>query len=429
MREVTRSESANLAASDVSMRSRTRPSDATRTLLHISSFNFGRRHHPATWRQIVGLAGNFRTVVLSGELVGYFPDGHPDDTRDAERRGIQIHSFRDRLVTLREPAVASLAETLTVRHGRIDAILGHLRCGALGIHLARRLSVPIIATFHGDDANFDLTGENFGKDYALLRSAPATRFLAVSRNLADRLLEFGTPPDHTFVHRLGIDLDEFAITNRNQTGHAPRIVMVGSFRPSKGHSIAIRAFAKVLRSFPGASLHLIGRGEKPAEVQHWNKMIEFSKGLVPSGSVKFYGSVPVDELPRYLAEMDIAIQPSVFLAQEKQIEGIPNAILEAMAMELPVIATRHGGIPEIVEHEKNGLLVQEHDPDGLAEALARLASGARLRERYGRRGRMRIEAEFDWTRQNEQLAGHVRQAIDEWKVLGPSAGKGDGSAY
>jgi hypothetical protein len=42
---------------------------------------------------------------------------------------------------------------------------------------------------------------------------------------------------------------------------------------------------------------------------------------------------------------------------------------------------------------------------------------------------MRIEAEFDWTRQNEQLAGHVRQAIDEWKVLGPSAGKGDGSAY
>jgi glycosyltransferase involved in cell wall biosynthesis len=76
-------------------------------------------------------------------------------------------------------------------------------------------------------------------------------------------------------------------------------------------------------------------------------------------------------------------------------EGIPVALMEAMSAGLPVVASRTGGIPELVHHERNGLLVPPADPDALADALERLAKDSALRERMGRAGRETILQEFD----------------------------------
>jgi glycosyltransferase involved in cell wall biosynthesis len=73
------------------------------------------------------------------------------------------------------------------------------------------------------------------------------------------------------------------------------------------------------------------------------------------------------------------------------------------------VATRHGGIPEAVLHEQTGLLVEEHDIDGLAQALGRLAAAPQLRHKYGRAGRRRIEEEFDSVRQSDRMAERIAQ--------------------
>jgi colanic acid/amylovoran biosynthesis glycosyltransferase len=112
-----------------------------------------------------------------------------------------------------------------------------------------------------------------------------------------------------------------------------------------------------------------------------------------------------------LASADICLQTSVFLAEDGQVEGIPNAILEAMASGLPVVATRHGGIPEAVVHQHTGLLVEEGDIDGLAGALSGLAADPELRRRYGLEGRRRIEEQFDSVRQSDLMAKRIRQMI------------------
>src|SRR5208337_1149454 len=97
---------------------------------------------------------------------------------------------------LPRPEVAgAIAATLVRRYGPIHAVVGHLLAGARAFYLAQRLSVPILAFFHGDDANIHLHDEEYGPAYAGLRAAPGAFFLAVSGNLVKRLIAFGMPPE------------------------------------------------------------------------------------------------------------------------------------------------------------------------------------------------------------------------------------------
>ena len=364
---------------------------------------------------IVGLARHFRTIVLSGDCPGYVADdGYYESPRAAEG-GIEVHSHPD-LHALRQPELAaSLATTLKRRWGPIDAVVGHLSCGALAVHLARQLRVPILAVFHGDDANVELESREFGLDYARLRSAPAACFLGVSRNLVERLIAFGMPAEQTYLHHLGLDLTSYPALERREVGRPIRIVMAAWFRPSKGHQMAIRGFAKLVTSFPGASLDFFGDGETPDQRRIGEQMIALADRIGLASAVRFRGPVGVDVLAKEFANFDIALQTSVSAGQ---VEGVPNAILEAMATALPVVATHHGGIPEAVLHERTGLLVQEDDHEGLARALARLAGDGELRIRFGIAGRKWIEQEFDSIRQSDRLADRVREMVKAYASLG-----------
>jgi len=144
-------------------------------------------------------------------------------------------------------------------------------------------------------------------------------------------------------------------------------------------------------------------------------MIALADRIGLASAVRFRGPVGVDVLAKEFADFDIALQTSVSAGQ---VEGVPNAILEAMATALPVVATHHGGIPEAVLHERTGLLVQEHDHEGLGRALARLAGDRELRIRYGIAGRKWIEQKFDSIRQSDRLADRVREMVKAYASLG-----------
>ena len=399
------------------------PAPATPTVLHVNIFRFGRRHHPGIWRTITGLSGFFRNVVLSGQHPGYFPV----DDRDLNQDGSPVKAATEIAVVgdqnlsglLRPEVAASFAASLTQRYGPIHAVVGHLGCGARSVALARQLSVPIMAIFHGDDANIQLRDRQRIADSVRLRSAPAAFFLAVSQNLVDRLIDFGMPPERTFLHHLGVDLVRYRVADRPRTAGPIKVVMAGRFRRVKGHEMALRGFAKFAGRFPGASLHLIGSGERPDQEHCRSEIQALAARVAPAGSIRFRGQMPVEALADEFGEADLGLQTSVFVPAEAQVEGVPNTILEAMATGLPMVATRHGGIPEAVLHERSGLLVAEHDVEGLAAALERLAVDPALRRRYGIAGRKHIEAEFNSVRQSERLAHRIREMIAAYGSMSP----------
>jgi len=382
---------------------------AVPTVLHVTRYPFDPNHHPASWRTILGLSSHFRTVVVSGRQVGYFPEPAPDGARRAAGAEILLLPDQDIDSLPRPEVAAAIAATVQQRFGPIHAVVGHLLGTSRAFYLARQLAVPILAYFHGDDANIHLHGEKYGPAYAGLRAAPGAFFLAVSQNLVERLIAFGMPPERTFLHHLGVDLSRYRVPSRPGSGRPLKIVMVGLFRRQKGHQMAVRGFAEFVRRFPGASLHLIGGAIKPEQQRVLEELTALVEQMGLGDSIQFRDLMPVDEVARELAGADIALQTSV--AEDGQVEGIPNTILEAMASGLPVVATRHGGIPEAVVHQETGLLVEEGDIAGLAGALSRLAADRGLRRRYGLEGRRRIKEQFNSVRQSDLMATRIRQML------------------
>ncbi|HXW22204.1 MAG TPA: glycosyltransferase family 4 protein, partial [Rhodomicrobium sp.] len=265
--------------------------------------------------------------------------------------------------------------------------------------------------------------------YAGLRAAPGAFYLAVSQNLVERLIAFGMAPERTFLHHLGIDLSAHEAPDKPDGDRPIKIVMVGVFRRQKGHQMAVRGFAEFVRRFPGASLHLIGGAAKPEHAQVEKELIALVERMGLSDSIRLRGLMTVDSVADELASADIALQTSVFIPEDRQVEGIPNSILEAMAARLPVVATRHGGIPEAVTHERTGLLVEEWDIEGLAAALSRLAADPALRRRYGLAGRRVVEERFNATRQSASMAQRINAMIEGYGRLSPGLREGWCSSF
>jgi colanic acid/amylovoran biosynthesis glycosyltransferase len=178
----------------------------------------------------------------------------------------------------------------------------------------------------------------------------------------------------------------------------------------KGHRFALEAFAGLLRKQPGATLHLYGEGPLEAELR------ALAASLGVARAVHFRGVIPIEALREEFASADFALQPSV-TAPDGRAEGLPNVVLEELAMGLPVIGTRHAGIPDAVRHEESGLLVAEGDAGGLEAAMLRLAEDGALRRRLGEGARRLVEARFDARRLGEQLAAEVRRMAAEYRAL------------
>jgi glycosyltransferase involved in cell wall biosynthesis len=147
----------------------------------------------------------------------------------------------------------------------------------------------------------------------------------------------------------------------------------------KGIDVLITAFAIVAASHPGARLVLAGSGTEAARLQQQAR----AAGI--ADQVNFFGAVAPDAMMAALQRADIVVLPS-------RTEGLPMALLEAMATAKPLVATRVGGIPEFITHNENGLLVESDDPPGLAAAIVVLAGDAALRQRLGAAARRSFEA-------------------------------------
>jgi glycosyltransferase involved in cell wall biosynthesis len=186
------------------------------------------------------------------------------------------------------------------------------------------------------------------------------------------------PLDRITVIPNGVDTDFFRPASP-ASGRKPVILCVARLVPVKDHATLIRAFGLLLKDHPDAELRLVGDGPLEADLK---ALVEQT---LPPGRVRFLPGRP-DVRP-------LLEQAAILVLNSRQ-EAFPNVILEAMAMGLPVAATRVGGIPEMVTHGETGWLAPPGNPAALAAAMSQLLGDAATRQAFGRAARERVERHF-----------------------------------
>lgn len=278
---------------------------------------------------------------------------------------------------------------------------------ALVMPLARRLGVPLVATFHGYDATMAdrAARRSFFLHRRYLEQRPALQrdgrlFLAVSQFVRDRLLAQGYPADRTVVHYAGISLERFR-PDRAVLREA-LVLFVGRLAPEKGCLDLIGAMRRVQDDVPETELVVLGDGPLGPSLERLAR----GSGV----RCRFLGAVSQEDVIHWMTRAQVLCAPSVTLPTDEA-EGFGLVCAEAQAMALPVVATRVGGIPEVVADGESGLLVRERDQAALAERIMRVLRDRALRDRMGEAGRRRVERCFNGWTQARRLEGLYAEAL------------------
>ncbi len=204
--------------------------------------------------------------------------------------------------------------------------------------------------------------------------------IGVSAYARDRTAELlGLPPERTATIYNGVDLDLFSAGTRPPARAGPVTVLaVAHLIPEKGIAHLLRALAAV----PPALARLVLVGDGPEEA----RLRRLAEELGLAGRIQWCGLR--DDVASLLRDADIFVHPATWA------EAFGWTIAEAMASGCAVIATDVGGIPELIEHGRSGILVPPADPDALAQAMTRLASDGAVRLELGRNARSRAEERF-----------------------------------
>lgn len=216
-------------------------------------------------------------------------------------------------------------------------------------------------------------------------------------------LNGGRAADKLPVIHCGLDLDEFPFTPRRVPATRPIIAGVGRLVEKKGFRYLIEACRLLAERGVEHECRLVGDGPLKADLQ---ARIEQAR---LNGRIRLYGALPQDRVRALLQEASIFVLSSVPAADGDQ-DGIPVALMEAMALGVPVISTTISGIPELIEHGVSGWLAPPRDAAALAEALIQMLTNPDWASALAQAARATIEREFDVNRNAARLLAHIRGA-------------------
>ncbi len=280
-----------------------------------------------------------------------------------------------------------------------NAQLLHIYFGHIAVllrPLIRQWQKPSLVSFHGADVLVDMQRPAYRRATKEMLSL-VRRVLVRSDSLRQAVIDLGCAPEKIEIQRAGIPLADFPFRERSIPDNRQwRLLQAGRLIEKKGLKTTLRAFAKFGKEFPAARLTIAGEGPQLKELQ------ALARELQIDGVVDFAGFVSQEKLRELFNEAHIFLHPSETGRDGNQ-EGVPNSMLEAMASGLPVFATWHGGIPESVENNISGILVNERDHRALADGLIETAkSPARLRA-MGRMASESVAKKFSQAEQTRWL--------------------------
>jgi colanic acid/amylovoran biosynthesis glycosyltransferase len=320
---------------------------------------------------------------------------------------------------LRRPLPLAGAEVAGIRrdleeHG--GAVL-HIVFGSTAVQLLPLIAeaertLPVIVSFHGADVLGEMDKPAY-RQAALEVLGRVDLVLARSQSLAKALLQVGCPPEKIRLNRTGIPLQAFALRERTTPADGRwRLFQACRLIAKKGVKTTLRAFAMFRGTYPGATLAIAGEGPQEVELRALASELGISAGI------EFTGFLAPEELKSQLYRAHFFVHPSEMGADGNQ-EGVPNALLEAMATGLPAFATRHGGIPEAIVSGVSGWLVDEGDHEGLAQALLAFAAAPERLSALGAAGAKSVAENFELKAQAAMLEACYREAIEEAWISDP----------
>ena len=283
-------------------------------------------------------------------------------------------------------------------HFNYDIILVHF--GNFGYYISKLKSAGVIegkvgVIFHGYEISRrkELI-DNLDAYRACFDSCDM--FFPVSRLWEKKLLEMGCPVKKLYVSRMGIDLDDFIFQQGRPKGEVFKLIQVGRLTNKKGILDTINAVDRLPHDFR-ICLDVVGSGELEEQAK---KLVE-ELGL--ADKIKFHGSLPNSTVKKLLSESNVYILPSK-VADDGDMEGVPVALMEAMAIGIPVVSTYHSGIPELIDDGLSGFLVKEGDVTALSKVILSVSQYDSLEiHEITANARKKIENEFNNDKETKAL--------------------------
>ncbi|MCA1404289.1 glycosyltransferase [Ensifer sp. IC3342] len=313
-------------------------------------------------------------------------------TRDWWGAAARMRPAIERLpAKIRDKVSTALDMSSVARLNECDVLVAHF--GHNGARAARlkkwkRLKPPIVTIFHGYDVGVPLRERGLGRYNDLFEYGALN--LTVNGFFRRVLVEAGAPETKVAVHHMGIDLKKIPYEWKSWRGMPLQLISVCRLAEKKGVEYALRALARLRADAPELAWHYTVIGDGPLR----RELEALASELDIAGRVSFLGSLAHRDVKEWLRRSHAFVLPSV-TAKNGDVEGIPVALMEAMAAGLTVVSSNHSGIPELIEDQKTGFLADERDVETLANRLRFVAEHPEQCEDVGLQARKKVEAEFD----------------------------------
>jgi colanic acid/amylovoran biosynthesis glycosyltransferase len=343
-------------------------------------------------------------------------------------QGLSLIDASGSTVRLNEGLFNSIIRRIAPRHGndfnnvmakhlraiKADAVLAEY--GTTGSYLApacQKANVPLFVHFHGFDASVKDLLEKCRTSYKQMFDI-ASGIVVVSKAMHEQVLRLGAKPERLYLNTYGVDSLNFS--GGKPQNSLPEFLAVGRFVEKKAPFLTILAFSYVVKVVPDAKLTMVGDGPLIGPCKH------LANALGISNFVKFLGVQDSEQVRKLMREARAFVQHSL-VAETGDSEGTPVGIIEAQMTGLPVVATHHAGIPDVVTDGKTGFLVDEGDAVAMADCMCRLAKSPETAGRMGEAARVHALAHFTIDRHLNNLtqmivAGTSAFAKSNCSVLG-----------
>ena len=305
-----------------------------------------------------------------------------------------IGYFRRKIGLERDIDRVELSIQRFLREYKVKRILSeYLHLSFRFLKIAQELDIPFFVHAHGYDISRALQEPKWYKEYYQYNQAAGV--ITVSKVSRMKLIELGLTPSKVHVIPCGVDVPDKPFKRLEQD--KIRCLAVGRMVSKKAPILLLAAFRQVANLCPYIHLDYVGTGVLLPAVR------QFIQAFNLADRVTIHGGQSHDVVLQLMRKADIFLQHSITDPDNGDEEGLPVAILEAMAYTLPIVSTRHAGIPEAVLDGETGLLVDEGDCSGMADKILLLAQDSNLRSKLGCAAWQRAKKCFSWEQEKHNL--------------------------